>query len=222
MAMDKETERLLTNALGGPFTQAPEKTTTEVVLSELAPYARSTQLNESSRADIETPLTLLTRQLAELTFVSRAQAESLETNTRAVIENSLAKSSGEKASTAGSIGRSILSFLGRGSVIGQVLGRLLGGDDNDEVVPTLPTYTAPPSVQVSAGVTAAGIQPLRYGSDGLPRGVESRPVPPSVPITIQVQAIDSRSFKDHSSEIAAAVREALLNSHSLNDVVLEL
>jgi hypothetical protein len=45
---------------------------------------------------------------------------------------------------------------------------------------------------------------------------------PAPQITIQVQAIDSRSFQDHSAEIAQAVREAMLNSHALNDVVNEL
>ena len=41
-------------------------------------------------------------------------------------------------------------------------------------------------------------------------------------ITIQVQAMDSRSFLDHSQDIAQAVREAMLNMHSLNDVVSDL
>jgi len=41
-------------------------------------------------------------------------------------------------------------------------------------------------------------------------------------VTVQVQAMDSRSFLDHSAEIARAVREAMLNMHSLNDVVSEL
>ena len=34
--------------------------------------------------------------------------------------------------------------------------------------------------------------------------------------------MDSRSFLDHSDEIANAVREAVLNSHSLRDVLTEL
>ncbi len=34
--------------------------------------------------------------------------------------------------------------------------------------------------------------------------------------------MDSRSFMDHSDDIARAVREALLNAHSLNDVMSEL
>jgi hypothetical protein len=41
-------------------------------------------------------------------------------------------------------------------------------------------------------------------------------------VIVNVQAIDSRSFLDHSQEIAQAVREAMLNMHSLNDVVGEL
>jgi hypothetical protein len=41
-------------------------------------------------------------------------------------------------------------------------------------------------------------------------------------IVVNVQAMDSRSFIDHSQEIAQAVREAMLNMHALNDVVSEL
>jgi len=37
-----------------------------------------------------------------------------------------------------------------------------------------------------------------------------------------VQAMDARSFLDHSSEIAAAVRTAMLNLNSINDVVNDL
>jgi hypothetical protein len=41
-------------------------------------------------------------------------------------------------------------------------------------------------------------------------------------ITVQVQAMDSRSFLDHSEDIAQAVRQAMLNSHGINDVITEL
>jgi len=41
-------------------------------------------------------------------------------------------------------------------------------------------------------------------------------------ITVNVQAMDARSFLDHSSEIAQAVRDAMLNLNSINDVVSEL
>jgi hypothetical protein len=95
-------------------------------------------------------------------------------------------------------------------------------EQEDEIDP-IRYYVPPPSVVVEAGVTGTGtLTPISYGQDYLPR-ISS---PPSVsnlpPITIQVQAIDSRSFADHSSEIAKAVREALLNGHSLGDAVSEL
>jgi hypothetical protein len=42
------------------------------------------------------------------------------------------------------------------------------------------------------------------------------------PIQVQVSAMDSQSFLDHSSDIANAVRRALLDSHPLSDVIAEL
>ena len=41
-------------------------------------------------------------------------------------------------------------------------------------------------------------------------------------ITVNVQAMDARSFLDRSSDIALAVRDAMLNLNSINDVVNEL
>jgi hypothetical protein len=41
-------------------------------------------------------------------------------------------------------------------------------------------------------------------------------------ILVQVQAMDSQSFMDHSQDIAQAVRQAMLNLNSLNDVILDL
>jgi hypothetical protein len=41
-------------------------------------------------------------------------------------------------------------------------------------------------------------------------------------INVTVQAMDARSFLDRSSDIAAAVRDAMLNLNSINDVVNDL
>jgi hypothetical protein len=41
-------------------------------------------------------------------------------------------------------------------------------------------------------------------------------------ITVNVNAMDSQSFMDHSTDIANAVREAMLNMHPINDVVASL
>ena len=44
----------------------------------------------------------------------------------------------------------------------------------------------------------------------------------STQITVQVQAMDSQSFLDHSDDIAQAVRQAMLQSSVLNDVIREV
>ena len=41
-------------------------------------------------------------------------------------------------------------------------------------------------------------------------------------ITVNVQAMDARSFMDRSNDIALAVRDAMLNLNSINDVVNDL
>ena len=41
-------------------------------------------------------------------------------------------------------------------------------------------------------------------------------------IQVNVQTMDAKSFMDHSSEIAQAVRAAMLNLSSINDVVSDL
>jgi len=41
-------------------------------------------------------------------------------------------------------------------------------------------------------------------------------------ITVHVNAMDSQSFMDRSTDIANAVREAMLNLHPINDVVASL
>ncbi len=167
----------------------------------------------------------LIRQLSELTSVARLQAESTDDNTRAVIENSLAKATSSPLSKAGEVGRSILSFLGGGLGLAPLLGRLFGGQKEEEELPALPGYSLPKPIEVDAALsslTSLGIGPVRYGQDGLPRPLQAGRPAEAASVTVHVQAIDSRSFMDHSSEIARAVREALLNAHSLNDVVSEV
>jgi len=65
---------------------------------------------------------------------------------------------------------------------------------------------------VVVGATGWGFFQLRY-SKGPGGGAQ---------IVVNVQAMDSRSFLDHSQDIAQAVREAMLNMHALNDVVSEI
>ena len=121
---------------------------------------------------------------------------------------------------------------------------LFGGGSKPETPEPLVKYAMPRSLHLVAANSGdgTGYESLDYGQDGLARAyAEKAPTDTawsgtvfpdasstletsgtSPQIVVNVQAMDSRSFLDHSQEIAQAVREAMLNMHSLNDVVSEL
>jgi hypothetical protein len=122
--------------------------------------------------------------------------------------------------------------LGLAPLARMVLGLFGGGGDKEEP-PPLVKYALPPQLHFEAAqAPGAGLQRVDYDQHGLPRsygGGQAAPRAETAPqgaagpqVTIQVQAMDSRSFLDHKEEIARAVREAMLNTHSLNDVVSDL
>jgi hypothetical protein len=77
----------------------------------------------------------------------------------------------------------------------------------------------PPAIDMDAtgGQTTGGqLAGSDYGANGLPRAQTTSQV------TVQVNAMDSRSFLDRSNDIASAVRQAILSAHSINDVLSEL
>jgi len=131
----------------------------------------------------------------------------------------------------GSGGDSILGTVGSalGSVLGGGLGLaplisgiagLFGGGDSSAPA-ALPTYMAPLPIHLNAGFSESGGS--AFGVDraqgGAPRAMTNSPSPR---ITVQVQAMDSQSFLDHSGDIALAVRQAMLQSNVLNDVIREV
>lgn len=82
------------------------------------------------------------------------------------------------------------------------------------------------SVNIDRGI-GDRIRPLRGSHGPVPIDTMGTNGPPAMStavnnITVQVNAIDSRSFLDHSEDIARAVRDAMLHSHALNDVVNDL
>jgi hypothetical protein len=128
----------------------------------------------------------------------------------------------------GGTGTSVVSkALGSGFALSPIIGGLLSlfGGGHDETPPPLVRFALPPSVHLEAGMTQSNrndIYRVGYGQGGAPR-IADRPAAVNAPqVTVQVQTMGSRSFLDHSEEIARAVREALLNSNSLSDVLAEL
>jgi hypothetical protein len=116
------------------------------------------------------------------------------------------------------VARSLVTGLG---VLSFVKG-LFGSDGaSSPAVSLLPRFELPPAVQQDMGYSSRTGEYLSFDhSGGGNLRVRENTAAPA--ITINVNAMDSKSFLDHSDEIARAVREAMLNSHALNDVVSEL
>lgn len=132
-----------------------------------------------------------------------------------------------------------LGKLGGGLTLLPVVSSLLKlfGVGRKEELPALEKFALPAPIRAEAGLSQSGDTFL------IDRGVGDRIRPLQVPssstsvsgspssskqstaasnITVNVQAMDSQSFMDRREDIARAVREAMLQSHSLNDVVSEL
>jgi hypothetical protein len=166
----------------------------------------------------------LTQQLQQLQTVSQAETESLTQNTQAVAQNtSLLGQSGQ--GTAGKTASTIESTLGLGLGLSPLITGLIslfggGGGGSQQTAPV--RFALPPAVNVNAGVSeAAPTQAfgIDYAAGGQPRGASSGS---GAQITVQVQAMDSQSFLDHSHDIARAVRQAMLETSVLNDVIREI
>ena len=177
----------------------------------------------SGNTDVTEQLTSLTTQISSLASVQQAQVSALQDNTQAVSQNTSSKSSGE-ASIGSTVESAASSFLGGGlsslsPLISGILS-LFGGSSQTAAAPS--PFLLPAPVQSEAGVTgnAPGqVVPVSFGENGQPRAESTGAMQQ---VTIQVNAMDSQSFLDHSDEIASAVKQAILNSSSLNDVISSL
>jgi hypothetical protein len=165
-----------------------------------------------------------------------------------VTDAPVASSSG---SLAGTIGRTLAKVYGSGGGLISLFSSLFGSSSGSGSAATATAavkYAMPRSIQIEAANSRGGkaLPSADYGQGGTPRAYgpvtsdasagwgqgPAAPGPTTAPATqtaaagaqivVNVQAMDSRSFLDHSGDIAQAVREAMLNMHSLNDVVSEL
>jgi hypothetical protein len=146
--------------------------------------------------------------------------------------------------------RVLTSGFGLAPVVRGIMGLFGGGDPAPP--PPLIRYALPPRLQISAANTrgTAPIELVDYSQEGAPRVVRSDTEvrtarvasPPgeaetfgqgdsfgaetagnaSEEVPMPANTLDSRWIMDHSYDIARAVREAMLNMHSLNDVVADL
>jgi hypothetical protein len=137
---------------------------------------------------------------------------------------------------------SVLRTIGSGLTLAPLvkgLFSLFGGGGKKEELPELERYELPAPIRTEVGLSQFGESfvvdrgagdRIRRVSDPLPApvrtaaGAGAQTPASAVPaaITVNVNAMDSQSFLDRREDIARAVREAMLHSHSVNDVVSEL
>ena len=197
----------------GPGEFGSENSSLNQLISSVLPQTVSS-LNEQ--------LAQLTQGIGYLTPASEMQAQALLANTQALAANTTAHSSGGIASALGGIASTLTGGLLSVSPILSGIMSLFGGGGSSSPPPLTPFYL-PPTVNFQAANAAGPAGPQLPGADfgqgGQPRSMTQAPAPQ---ITVQVQAMDSRSFMDHSGDIAQAVRDAMLNMHSINDVISNL
>lgn len=178
-----------------------------------------------------------TSSLAPVVKAGQELAGSLKEVTRQITATVVPQSVGLQAAASGgggvvdvleTVGSTVLkNALGAAPLIRGIIS-LFGGGDKEAPETPLVKYARPASIAFQAADTPSGFTQVDYDQQGLPRAfrqeAESTPVrrEANQQVTVNVQAMDARSFLDRSTEIAAAVREAMLNLNSLNDVVNDL
>ena len=169
-------------------------------------------------------LTELSRGIGVLAPATQIQGEALLTNTQALLENTTAHATSSVTGTISNIASNLTGgMLSLSPILSGLVHLFEGGGASTP--PPLVSFSLPPSVSFQdANKAGSGFTAADYNQSGGPRAINgsagaSQQLPP---ITVQVQAMDSRSFMDHSQDIAKAVRDAMLNMHSLNDVISDL
>ena len=169
-------------------------------------------------------LTELTRGIGVLAPATQVQADALLINTQAIVQNTTAHATGGVTGTISNIASSLTGgILSLSPILSGLLHLFENGSSSTP--PPLVNFSLPPSLSFQdANAPGAGFSAVDYNQRGGPRAASTSGAAsqPSSQVTVQVQAMDSRSFMDHSDEIAKAVREAMLNMHSLNDVISDL
>lgn len=146
--------------------------------------------------------------------------DTLGQTSSAVVTSAVSGLAGLTGGTAG--GPSWTDWVSRvNPIAGLIAGLFTGGGEAAAETPVA-TYLRPESLRMEAGFDGSsdpGITSVERQEGG-----QFRPSTASnggAQVVVQVQAMDSRSFLDHTPEIAEAVKRALLESNGLRDVLGE-
>jgi hypothetical protein len=179
----------------------------------------------SDSGELASSLSQAGQQISQLQSAYQQQASLISANTQAVQGNTSAQGSHSAGSVAGGLASGLFGgALGLLSPLISGIASLFGGSSGPA---PLPYYTPPPAVAISGSLNSATPAPVVSGSTSSNTGTAGTAATSGQPagtqqVTVNVNAMDSQSFMDHSADIASAVREAMLNMHPINDVVSSL
>ncbi|HYL94328.1 MAG TPA: hypothetical protein VET69_00890 [Terriglobales bacterium] len=190
-------------------TQGTHASQTASAAAPSAPSSGSTAL-----ASALNDATTAVNQLAQNTLTQIEQLQNLNQSM-----GSLPSLLGELAGGTGGSGGGLLGgILGGGLVsLGTAIAHLFTGGPSTPA--PLPVYKPPPSLSVDVA-NSPGLPPVAQDQNG---GVNAAPAQgQGTQVTVNISAMDSQSFLDRSSDIARAVREAMLHMDPVNDLINEL
>ncbi len=168
----------------------------------------------------------LARVMGDLALITAANTQAVSGLSRELggLPELLAGLVGGVKSGGGVLGGVLKSGFGLAS-LGLKIAGLFRGDKQAEPAPLVP-FLEPPALALEVANTEnilAGFPSVSRGQQGEARAVErERTVIMQPQVTVNVSAMDSRSFLDRSEDIARAVREAMLHMHPVNDLISEL
>jgi hypothetical protein len=169
--------------------------------------------------DLSAALSHAGEQIAQLQAAYQQQTTALASNTEALQKNNGGSESQSVGTTVGHTASSLESGLGLlGPLISGIAGLFGGGSSTPA---PLPVYVPPRPVSIDAALRSDSQAAPVAGEAGVASGGSSTSSA-TTNVTVNVSAMDSQSFMDRSSDIASAVREAMLNLHPINDVVASL
>ncbi len=162
---------------------------------------------------------VLVDALGQASDATAAGTQATALNTQALADNSASASSKPGATVSDALDTASQVLGGGLSLMPLVslLSSLFGGQAGQST--TLVPFSLPPALNLQSSTSG---QEVGWGENGLPRQTGSEAATGGQQITVQVQAMDSQSFLDHSDDIAQAVRQAMLNMSSINDTISNL
>ena len=191
-------------------------------------YAGNTPLTQSAATSAPGDGPELTSQLitqmAQLHATGQRHVDGLLDNTKALADNSASRASSSAQQTAVDTAKHLGLPIFASPIVGLVEGIAKLFKQDPPPAPVLAKYQMPEAVNFQGLVSPDGrVSASDYSAAGQARPyAQPQASPAAQNITVQVQAFDSKSFLDHSGEIAQAVRQALLENHALSDVVGDL